>query len=88
MHTIKEKLSNMSSSTKQHVKSSNANIEEKAGMVIPKSKDEKELVHERRKAKDAKADHKADKLNARHARVVHGHTPETKTTTLEKIDPS
>ncbi|KAL5728810.1 hypothetical protein ACHQM5_001850 [Ranunculus cassubicifolius] len=77
MHTIKEKLSNMSSSTKQHVKSSNANIEEK------------ELVHEKKKAKDAqakmelhqaKADHKADKLNARHARVMHGHTPAAKTT--------
>ncbi|KAL5697835.1 hypothetical protein ACHQM5_028945 [Ranunculus cassubicifolius] len=71
MHSVKEKLSNLASSTKQCITASNANIAEK-------------LIHETKKAKNAaskmelhqaKADHKADKLNARHARVMHGHTP-------------
>lgn len=58
-----------------------ANIQEKSELAIARTKDEKKMVRERRKAREAeavrqlhqaKANNKAQKLNARHARLMQG----------------
>ncbi|KAF6138564.1 hypothetical protein GIB67_032458 [Kingdonia uniflora] len=82
MRTAKEKMSNMSSAGKEHVQIYKAKVEEKAEKARARTKGEKEIAVERRKAKEAqakmelhaaKADHKAEKINAHHVPLAGGH---------------
>ncbi|KAG5540091.1 hypothetical protein RHGRI_020355 [Rhododendron griersonianum] len=70
MHTAKEKISNMASAAKAHVDISKAKVEEK------------HVVEEQRKAKEAeakmrlheeKAEHAAEKFQGKHSHLLHGH---------------
>ncbi|MFS7926882.1 putative Late embryogenesis abundant protein, LEA_1 subgroup [Helianthus anomalus] len=53
MHSVKEKVSNAASAAKAHVESYKANVEEKAEKATARTHEEKEIAHQRRKAKEA-----------------------------------
>ncbi|KAI3505385.1 hypothetical protein L1887_27503 [Cichorium endivia] len=80
MHSVKEKVSNAASAAKAHVESYKANMEEKAEKATARTQEEKEIAHQRRKAKEAeakmnlhveKADHAAEKLHGKHHVLGH-----------------
>ncbi|KAL4565269.1 hypothetical protein LXL04_029357 [Taraxacum kok-saghyz] len=80
MHSVKEKVSNAASAAKAHVESYKANLEEKAEKATARTPEEKEIAHQRRKAKEAeakmnlhveKADHAAEKLHGKHHVLGH-----------------
>ncbi|KAI3756256.1 hypothetical protein L1987_56075 [Smallanthus sonchifolius] len=81
MHSVKEKVSNAARAAKAHVESYKANVEEKAEKVTARTQEERDIAHQRRKAKEAeakmnlhmeKAEHAAEKLHGKHH--VLGHT--------------
>ncbi|XP_071737414.1 late embryogenesis abundant protein 18-like [Rutidosis leptorrhynchoides] len=80
MHSVKEKVSNAASAAKAHVESYKANLEEKAEKATARTQEEKEIAHQRRKAKEAeanmnlhveKAEHAAEKLHGKHHVLGH-----------------
>ncbi|XP_076920673.1 late embryogenesis abundant protein 18-like [Bidens hawaiensis] len=79
MHSVKEKVSNAASAAKAHVESYKANLEEKAEKATARTQEEKDIAHQRRKAKEAeakmnmhmeKAEHAAEKLHGKHDHVL------------------
>ncbi|KAF5774609.1 putative Late embryogenesis abundant protein, LEA_1 subgroup [Helianthus annuus] len=84
MHSVKEKVSNAASAAKAHVESYKANVEEKAEKATARTHEEKEIAHQRRKAKEAegnmnlhdeKAQHAAEKLHGKHHVLGHHQQP-------------
>ncbi|KAI3804529.1 hypothetical protein L1987_26140 [Smallanthus sonchifolius] len=82
MHSMKEKVSNAASAAKAHVESYKANLEEKAEKATARTQEERDIAHQRRKAKEAeakmnlhveKAEHAAEKLHGKHHVLGHGH---------------
>ncbi|KAK1430704.1 hypothetical protein QVD17_13644 [Tagetes erecta] len=82
MHSVKEKVSNAASAAKAHVESYKANVQEKAEKASARTQEEKEIAHQRRKAKEAeakmnlhteKAEHAAEKLHGKHHVMGHGY---------------
>ncbi|XP_058086312.1 late embryogenesis abundant protein 6 [Magnolia sinica] len=82
MQAVKEKVSNAASVAKEHIDIYKAKVEEKAEKASARNETEKEIAHERRKAKEAEAkmemhaakvEHKANKENAKHAHAVGTH---------------
>ncbi|RZC72753.1 hypothetical protein C5167_048232, partial [Papaver somniferum] len=85
MQTAKEKLSNVASAAKEHAKIYKAKVDEKAEKAAATTPEEKEIAHQRRKAKEAeakmefhaaKAEHKAETLDAKynnHHNPITGH---------------
>ncbi|KAJ9536869.1 hypothetical protein OSB04_029602 [Centaurea solstitialis] len=80
MHSVKEKVSNAASSAKAHVETYKAKLEEKAENATARTHEEKEIAHQRRKAKEAeakmnlhaeKAEHTAEKLHGKHHVLGH-----------------
>ncbi|KVH91725.1 late embryogenesis abundant protein 18-like [Cynara cardunculus var. scolymus] len=80
MHSVKEKVSNAASAAKAHVETYKANLEEKAEKATARTHEDKDIAHQRRKAKEAeanmnlhleKADHAAEKLHGKHHVVGH-----------------
>ncbi|MFS7923449.1 putative Late embryogenesis abundant protein, LEA_1 subgroup [Helianthus anomalus] len=80
MHSVKEKVSNAASAAKAHVESYKANVEEKAEKVTARTQEERDIAHQRRKAKEAeakmnlhmeKAEHAAEKLHGKHHVLGH-----------------
>nr|XP_043630811.1 late embryogenesis abundant protein 18 [Erigeron canadensis] len=80
MHSVKEKVSNAASAAKAHVESYKAKMEEKAEKATARTEEEKEIAHQRRKAKEAeakmnlhveKAEHAAEKLHGKHHVLGH-----------------
>ncbi|KAI7995278.1 Late embryogenesis abundant protein 6 [Camellia lanceoleosa] len=76
MHSAKEKVSNMASAAEEHVDIYKAKVEEKVEKAAARTKEEKDIAQELRKAKEAeakmklheaKAEHAADKLHAKHS---------------------
>ncbi|PPS02862.1 hypothetical protein GOBAR_AA17801 [Gossypium barbadense] len=52
---MKEKISNMASTAKEHVNIGKAQLEEKLEKASASTEEQKELAHERKKAKEARA---------------------------------
>ncbi|KAL6979847.1 hypothetical protein U1Q18_021504 [Sarracenia purpurea var. burkii] len=84
MHSAKEKLSNVASAAKEHVDIYKAKAEEKAEKATARTKGDKEVAHERRKAKEAEAEmnlhkakmeHKAEKIHGKQSHHLHDHQP-------------
>ncbi|KAI3692054.1 hypothetical protein L6452_31863 [Arctium lappa] len=80
MHSVKEKVSNAASAAKAHVETYKANLEEKAEKATARTHEEKDIAHQRRKAKEAeanmnlhleKAEHAAEKLHGKHHVLGH-----------------
>ncbi|KAL8195863.1 hypothetical protein R6Q57_025353 [Mikania cordata] len=81
MHSVKEKVSNAASAAKAHVESYKANLEEKAEKATARTQEERDIAHQRRKAKEAeakanmhaeKAEHASEKLHGKHHHVLGG----------------
>ncbi|XP_021904517.1 late embryogenesis abundant protein 18-like [Carica papaya] len=81
MQSAKEKISNMASSTKEHIKICMAKTEEKLEKATATTEEQKHIARERRKAKEAqakmelhqaKAEHAAQKLRAKQGSLA-GH---------------
>ncbi|KAL9422689.1 hypothetical protein AB3S75_034883 [Citrus x aurantiifolia] len=66
MQNIREKVSNAASTGKAHVDIYKAKAEEKAEKAAAMTEEEKELAHQRRKAKEAKA-----KMEMHQAKAIH-----------------
>ncbi|GJT59153.1 late embryogenesis abundant protein 18 [Tanacetum coccineum] len=84
MKSVKEKVSNAASAAKAHVESYKANLEEKAEKATARTPEEREIAHQRRKAKEAeakmnmhveKADHAAEKQQGKHHILGHSAVP-------------
>ncbi|KAG4134777.1 hypothetical protein ERO13_D08G178000v2 [Gossypium hirsutum] len=82
MHTMKEKISNMASSAKEHVNIGKAQLEEKLEKASASTEEQKELAHERKKAKEARAKmelhqdkvkHIQEKMRAKQPQYLHGY---------------
>ncbi|XP_031288143.1 late embryogenesis abundant protein 6 [Pistacia vera] len=79
MHTVKEKVSNAASSGKAHVDIYKTKVEEQVEQAAARTEEEKEIAHQRGKAKEAqakmelhqaKAEHTAEKLRAKQSHVL------------------
>ncbi|KAF1002216.1 late embryogenesis abundant protein 18-like [Apium graveolens] len=75
MHYVKEKVSNAASAGQEHVDITKAHLQEKAEKTTTRTKEEKQIAREKRKAKEAevkmnlheaKSEHAADKLHWSH----------------------
>ncbi|OMO77256.1 Late Embryogenesis Abundant protein [Corchorus capsularis] len=82
MQTVKEKISNMASSAKEHMKICTAKAEEKMEKSTARTEEEKRIAHERRKAKEAQAEmelhqdkvrHAQEKLRPKQPEFLHGY---------------
>ncbi|KAL4324447.1 hypothetical protein GQ457_11G021060 [Hibiscus cannabinus] len=82
MQTAKEKISNMTSSAKEHVNIGKAKVEEKLEKAAATTEEEKRLAHERKEAKEARAKmelhqdkvkHLEGKLRAKQPQYLHGY---------------
>ncbi|KAF5196736.1 Late embryogenesis abundant protein, group 1 protein [Thalictrum thalictroides] len=80
MHTVKEKIKNKASAAKEKATVAKAHVAEKAEKATARSKGERQLAEEHRKIKEAgakmdlheeKAQHKVEKLNAKHNPLHH-----------------
>lgn len=78
---MKEKVSNAASAGQEHVDISKAHVQEKAEKVTARTKEEKAIAHEKRKAKEAeakmnlhqaKSEHAAEKLHGSHRLPLSG----------------
>ncbi|KAK7330891.1 hypothetical protein VNO77_25097 [Canavalia gladiata] len=67
MQSSKEKLQNVAAAAKEHVDIYKAKIDEKAERATARTEEEKAIVHERAKAKEAKAKMELHEAKARHA---------------------
>ncbi|KAL2544428.1 Late embryogenesis abundant protein [Forsythia ovata] len=73
MHSAKEKVSNAAAAGKEHIDICKAKAQEKAEKVAARTKEDKTISHERRKAKEAEAKMKLHEAKAEHAaEKVHG----------------
>ncbi|GAB4834721.1 hypothetical protein Ancab_032984 [Ancistrocladus abbreviatus] len=81
MQTAKQKMSDMASSAKAHMKACGAKAEEKTEKEMATTEEEKETAHQMREAKEAeakaelhaeKAMHAAEKLEAKQSHHLHG----------------
>ncbi|KAF8027222.1 hypothetical protein BT93_E0206 [Corymbia citriodora subsp. variegata] len=87
MQSAGEKLKNVASSAKEHINVAKAKLEEKVEKAAARTPEEKEIAHQRRKAKEAeakmelhqaKAAHAAEKFAAKHSTLPgHVHDPAT-----------
>ncbi|KAM7254065.1 hypothetical protein ACFE04_031747 [Oxalis oulophora] len=82
MYGAKEKISNLASAAKEKVKICGAKAEEKADKATARTKEEKAIVHENKKAKEAqakmelhheKAQHAQDKLSGKYGHYDNHH---------------
>ncbi|KAJ8557921.1 hypothetical protein K7X08_004687 [Anisodus acutangulus] len=67
MHSVKEKVSNAAAAGKEHVDILKAKAEEKAEKVVARTKEERTIAEEVRKAKEAEAKMELHQAKARHA---------------------
>ncbi|XVE57463.1 hypothetical protein DITRI_Ditri04bG0092600 [Diplodiscus trichospermus] len=82
MQKVKEKISNMASSVKEHINIGKAEAEEKLEKAAARTEEEKKLAHERKKAKEARAKmelhqdkvgHAEERLRAKQPQYLHGY---------------
>ncbi|KAK3428839.1 hypothetical protein EUGRSUZ_E00290 [Eucalyptus grandis] len=95
MQSAGEKLKNVASSAKEHIDIAKAKLEEKVEKATARTPEEKEMAHQRRKAKEAeakmelhqaKAAHAAEKLAAKHPTLPgHVHGPADHHTTTQPV---
>ncbi|CAN4097823.1 unnamed protein product [Withania somnifera] len=67
MHSVKEKVSNAAAAGKEHVDILKAKAEEKAEKAVARTKEERTIAEEVRKAKEAEAKMELHQAKARHA---------------------
>ncbi|XP_060179251.1 late embryogenesis abundant protein 6-like [Lycium barbarum] len=67
MHSVKEKVSNAAAAGKEHVDILKAKAEEKAEKAYARTREEKTIAEEVRKAKEAEAKMELHQAKARHA---------------------
>ncbi|XP_015078859.1 late embryogenesis abundant protein 6-like [Solanum pennellii] len=67
MHSVKEKVSNAAAAGKEHVDILKAKAEEKAEKAVARTREEKRIAEEVRKAKEAEAKMELHQAKARHA---------------------
>ncbi|XVF13607.1 hypothetical protein REPUB_Repub08aG0222000 [Reevesia pubescens] len=82
MYKVKEKISNMASSVKEHMNIGKAQVEEKLEKATARTEEDKKLAHERKKAKEARAKmelhqdkvrHVEERLGAKQPQYMHGY---------------
>ncbi|KAL8499541.1 hypothetical protein ACS0TY_022476 [Phlomoides rotata] len=79
MYAAKQKASDSASAVKERTDIFKAKAQEKAEIATARTKGEKEIIHERRKAKEAEANMKMHEAKAEHAQEKllgkHHHKP-------------
>ncbi|GMP95534.1 hypothetical protein CsSME_00044546 [Camellia sinensis var. sinensis] len=82
MHSAKEKVSNMASAAEEHVDIYKAKVEEKVEKAAARTKEEKDIAQELRKAKEAEAKMKLHCMKPRLSTPRINYTPSIPTTTF------